>query len=282
MNKDLSFIGLANDDEKRIVTRALELARRSRDSSTRVSSFLNIREQKLIKTALLSDGSFCFTFYGGFPDAERRVLICFPEYIMYSMMLSPGHIDVDHDAQLEQLCRESVGDNIKLLRISCSEHVKLTHRDYMGAVLSLGLERSAIGDILPDGEHSAYIFATTTVATLIHDTLTSVGRTPVSVEFCKNDTSVHLKHETAESQAVASSLRFDCVISAITGVSREKAKLIIKQGHAELNYFSQASPDDSVGDGDIISVRGYGKYKLADTKGVTSKGKARITVLKYI
>ena len=120
------------------------------------------------------------------------------------------------------------------------------------------------------------------LAQFIFDILTSVGRTPVKVKLCDKNTAVNLKHNTVSSQVVASSLRFDCVVSAITGISREKSKTLINQGLAELNYYSKASPDDAVADGDIISVRGHGKYKIADTNATTSKGKSRITVLKYI
>ncbi|MBQ7821600.1 MAG: hypothetical protein IJ391_04890 [Clostridia bacterium] len=281
MNKNLSFLNFADEDEKRVVSHALELAERSRDSQTRVSSFLNIREQKLVKTALLSDGSFCFAFYGGFKDAERRVLVCFPEYVMYSMLLEPGCIDSSDDT-IYDLCKESCEDSIALLRISCSDFVKLTHRDYMGAILSLGIDRSTLGDIVPDTDHDAYVFVTAKMAQYISDNLTSVGRTPVKVTVCDSKSTVRLKHNTVSSQAVATSLRFDCVVSAITGISRDKSKTLIKQGLAELNYYAKASPDDTVGDGDIISVRGYGKYKIANTNDTTSKGKSRITVLKYI
>lgn len=281
MSKNLSFLNFANEDEKRVVSHALELAERSRDSQTRVSSFLNIREQKLVKTALMSDGSFCFSFFGGFKGAERRVLVCFPEYIMYSMLLEPGCIDSD-DAEIFELCRENCSDSISLLHITCSDFVKLTHRDYMGAILSLGIERGAVGDIVPMGEHEAYVFAAAKMAQFIADNLTSVGRTPVMTELCPTQTNLQLRHNTVQSQAVSTSLRFDCVVSAITGISREKSKAVIKQGLAQLNYYSNASPDDTVSSGDIISVRGYGKYKIADTNDTTSKGKSRITVLKYI
>ena len=281
MNRNLSFLNFADDDEKRVVSLALELAERSRDSQTRVSSFLNIREQKLISAALSSDGSLCFTFYGGFKDAERRMLVCFPEYVMYSMLLEPGCADCSDKAVLD-LCRESCSDHIVLLNISCSSFVKLTHRDYMGAILSLGIERNAVGDIVPVSEHDAYVFVSAKMADFITDNLTSVGRTPVKVIRCDANTAIHLHHNTIEKQAVTTSLRFDCVVSAITGISRDKSKTLINQGLAELNYYSKASPDDTVCEGDIISVRGPGKYKIAATSATTSKGKSRITVCKYV
>lgn len=280
MNRNLSFINFADDEEKRVVSRALELAQRSRDSKTRVSSFLNLREQKLISAALTSDGSFCFTFYGGFGDAERRVLICFPEYVAYSMLLEPGYIDPS-DIEIEKLCLESITDDIKLICVSTSQFASLTHRDYMGAILSLGIERSSVGDILPINEHEAYIFVTTKIAEFLIQNLTSVGKAPVKVKTCTLGEKIALKRNTVSSQVVVTSLRLDCVISAITGLAREKSKQMISRGLTELNCYSKASPDDAVVCGDVISVRGYGKYKISDTNGTTAKGKIRITVLKY-
>lgn len=280
MSKNLSFLNFNDNHEKRVVCSALELAERSRNSRTRVSSFLNIREQKLIKTALLSDGSLCFAFYGGFNDSERKLLVIFDDYTMYSMLLEPGCIEPDDS--IIKLCEETVSDELSLIKITCSDFVRLSHRDYMGAILSLGIDRSTIGDIVLQGDHCAYVFVLTSMASFVCDNLTCVGRTPVKAEICSDFSRVHLKHNFQSSQVVTTSLRFDCVLSAITGISRDKSKTLIKQGLAELNYYSKASPDDSVTDGDIISVRGYGKYKIDDSSGVTSKGKSRLTVLKYI
>ena len=281
MNKNFSFLNFADDDEKRTVLSALELAEKSKNQDAVISSFLNIREQKLVKTALLSDGSFCFTFFGGYREAERAVLLCFPEYLAYSMMLEPGYIDSKDDG-LFSYCRENTAGLITLVHISCSDFVKLTHRDYMGSILSLGIDRSVVGDIIVNSEHDAYVFLLSKIADYVCFNLKSVGRTPVRVTICNDYAHLRIKQNTSESSYVATSLRFDCVVSSITGISRDKSKTMIKQGNCELNYYSKASPDDTVTDGDIISVRGYGKYKIADTSGVTSKGKSRITVLKYI
>ena len=280
MKDNLAYLNFIDSDEKRVVCSALELAERCRSLKIHVSSFLNIREQELIKTALLSDGSFCFTFYGGFKDAQRRVLVVFPEHYMYSLFLEPGFIDSDDD-NITKLCRENTSDTIKVLRITCSDFVELSHRDFMGALLSLGIERNTVGDIVTDTKHSAYIFVLTKMAQFICDNLTSVGRTSVKAEICDN-VNINIKHNTQMINTIAASLRFDCVISAITGISREKAKTIINQGHAELNYYPKASPDQHVKSGDIISVRGHGKYKISDASGLTFKGKSKITVLKYI
>ena len=275
MQRNLSFLNFSDDDERRTVSHALDLAYRAYDTDICVSAFLNVREQKLVKTALESDGSFSFSFFGGFPGAERRTLICFPEYLMYSAGIEYGCNEAD-------FCGEYAADFIKLLHISCSRFSSLSHRDYMGAILGLGIERSSIGDIIVNSEHDAYVFVLAKIADFLKGELKTAGRAPVNVSETPLSYAPSLKHSTHEFDAVSSSLRLDCVISALTGMSREKSKSIINSGMAELNYYSKASCDDTVSEGDIISVRGCGKFKIARTDERTSKGKYRLKAEKYI
>ncbi len=281
MKNELTFLNFADEDERRLISRAFESAEKNSEHEFCLPLFLNLREQKLLKSALASSTSFPFTFFGGYKDAERCVLIIFPEYLMYTELLEPGYIDCA-DEKILKLCSTIAKEAVLTVKISCSKFEKLTHRDYMGAILALGTERSAIGDIVLTSDNEAYVIASAKIAEFILNTLTSVGRTRVCCEFVKDTQNISLFKKTSEHICVSSSLRFDCVVSAITGVSRDKSKTLINTGHAELNFYSKASPDDSIENGDIISVRGYGKYKIADTNAKTSKGKYRLTVLKYI
>lgn len=281
MKKSLSFLNFADDNEKRLVSRVLESAEKNGECEYVLPLFLNLREQKMVRDALPSVFSSAFTFFGGFKTGERRVLVLFPEYIMFTSLLEPGYVSADSE-DIRRLCLDATEGILCALRIKCSEFEKLTHRDYMGALLALGIERSTLGDIVLASPHEAYVIATAKIGEFICDSLTSVGRASVSCELVRDYSKLGLSHATSESVCVATSLRLDCVISAITGISREKSKALVSAGQAELNYYSKASPDDTVNDGDVISVRGYGKYKIADTSAKTSKGKNRLTVLKYI
>lgn len=281
MKKELSFLNFADEAERRLVSRVLETAEKNAEREFCLPLFLNLREQSLVKTALCSVSSFCFTFYGGYRDSERRVLILFPEYLMFTALLEPGLVSSDTD-DVEKLCREISKDTISAVKIKCSEFEKLSHRDCMGAVLALGTQRSSVGDIVVAGDHEAYVFASAKIAEFIADNLQTVGKAAVSAEKINIDGNLFLRRKTSEAVYVSSSLRFDCVISAVTGISRDKSKSLITSGNAELNYYSKASPDETVNEGDIISVRGYGKYKIADAQTKTAKGKIRLTVLKYI
>ena len=85
-----------------------------------------------------------------------------------------------------------------------------------------------------------------------------------------------------ETAVVVASLRSDCVVSALSGLSREKSADFIRAGNLTLNYESCGSVSKLLAQGDIISLRGYGKFVLCDEGVQTKKGKLRITLKKYI
>ncbi len=280
MHKDLSFLNFSDDGERRTVSHALDLAYRAIDSDVCASAFLNVREQNLVKTALESDGSFCFTFFGGYPDFERGVLMCFPEYMSYTSFMASGYITPDGDSYRD--ISDISGDFISLLRISCSSFTSLSHRDYLGALLGLGIERSSIGDISVNGDHEAYVFVLSKISEFVSSELKAVGRTPVNISIRDISEAVKIKQNLRPFDTVSSSLRLDCVVSSITGISRDKSKSMISSGLVEHNYLARSKVDAEVSASDIISIRGYGKYRILSTDTKTSKGKYRLKVAKYI
>ncbi len=282
--KEPCFIKYNDDDERRLTLHAIEIAENSLDGEISTTAFLNLREQKLIETALLSDGSFCFAFFGGHVGSERRILVCFPDYAHDIAELVHGKNPSDSEKVLTA-CKDFAGDRLDLYRISGGSKFDrpLTHRDYLGALLALGIDRCNIGDIAVD-DGCAYVFALSRLRTFISDNLTAVGRVPVKVEKLTLDDAVDLPSNTIELNCVVSSMRLDCVLSALTGVSREVSKSMISSGKCEHNYSVLLKPDDAVLPGDVISARGFGKYRISPqgTPAVTQKGKFRIAYFKYI
>ena len=280
MRKDLSFLNFSDDEERRTVSHALDLAYRAIDSDVCASAFLNVREQNLVKTALESDGSFCFSFYGGYPEFERGILLCLPEYMAYASFMSSGYIPPERD-NLPVISDIST-DYITLLKISCSTFTSLTHRDYMGALLSLGIERSSVGDIVVNGDHEAFVFVSSKMSTFIVNELKEVGRTPVKIAQKSLSEAIKIKQNLRTFDTVSTSLRLDCVVSSLTGMSRDKAKSMVSSGLVEHNYYSKSKPDSEINPSDIISVRGWGKYRIISTDTKTAKGKFRLKAAKYI
>ena len=103
----------------------------------------------------------------------------------------------------------------------------------------------------------------------------SAKRFDIPEDFC-------IKREFQSVSDTVASARFDCVVSALCGLSREKAQGIIRIGEAELDYFTEDRPDRTVGEGSIISVRGYGKFVVVSLSEQTKKGRLRLLANKYI
>ena len=77
-------------------------------------------------------------------------------------------------------------------------------------------------------------------------------------------------------------MRLDALLGAVFPLSRSDAKELVLRGLCEVNYMTEDRPDRSVGTGDVISARGYGKFSVGEETGVTRSGKVRVTVEKYV
>lgn len=154
----------------------------------------------------------------------------------------------------------------------------LGHRDFLGSFMALGIGREQIGDILT-GEGYAVVFCTQTAHDMIVNYVSKIGRVGVDISEGINKPLPAVTFE--ESSAVVASMRADCIVSAVSGLSREKSADFIKSGNFTLNYEVCTNVSKSLSQGDIISLRGYGKLVLSDNGTETKKGKLRIALKKY-
>jgi RNA-binding protein YlmH len=157
------------------------------------------------------------------------------------------------------------------------------HRDILGAIMGLGIERDTVGDIFI-GEGAAAVFCTKTASELIRDQLTSVGRIGVSVSDGLNESSAAAVKPAACADITVNiaSVRTDCIVSGITGLSREKAAAFIRSGSVLLNYEECDSVSRTVSEGDCLTLRGYGKFIVSGDQTNTKKGRIRLILKKYI
>lgn len=224
----------------------------------RYSSFLSDREQTLALAALNREGCEEYSFDGGYPFAERRVL-----------------------------CIEPAGacgfSPIACVRMECL-HAQdiLGHKDYLGAVLGLGLDRSSIGDIVldPDAPGTAYVFALEPAAELICSELTGVGRCSVHTERFYDQIPVQ-EPERARQSATVSSLRADAVLAAMLRCSRGQASDLVRGGRLEINHVAVSNPHAPVYQGDLFTVRGSGRFRLEEIGGKSKKDRQFITFFQY-
>lgn len=215
------------------------------------TAFLNEPEQRYARE-LLEERNVDFCFWGGSENCARRMLCVFPEggeetFPIYSLTFTFRSAD------------------------------SLSHRDFLGSFLSMGINRDQIGDILT-ADGYAIVFCTKTAYSLISE-LTKIGRTGVTANYGITRAVPELRF--TEQSVVVASLRIDCVVSAVSGLSREKSADYIKSGHFMLNYEVCTNVSRLLSDGDILTLRGYGKFVLADNGTETKKGRLRIQLKKY-
>lgn len=203
-----------------------------------------------------------YCFRGGYEEAERSIAIFLPDYMEEDML------DTD--------------EFFLPIEIKTSGYVNLTHRSFLGALTALGIDRSAMGDILLF-DWGAVLFALPSVAQfLLSDPspLERVGADKVKISLCDKSVIEGYKRSFLPFTDVIASERLDCAVAAFAGVSREKAKQSTERGDVSLNYRVCTRPSEEIAEGAIISVRGVGKFKIQSlTK--TKKDRIRLEALRY-
>lgn len=224
----------------------------------RFSAFLDIRQAEIAKEALNSICCERYMFFGGFEQASRVMLGVFP---MYS---------------------EFVADDFPIDSIvfRYRESDKLSHRDFLGALMNCGINRNMLGDIIVNDGYTV-VFANNAISSVICSEICKIGSVGVKSSI-EDDPKISLNESFSEIYGTVSSLRLDSIVSTAVRLSREKAAQLIRGGNVALNCNSDISVSDEVKAGDVFSVRGYGKFILSEISGRTKKDRLHIIIKKYI
>lgn len=226
--------------------------------SPRFSSFLNEAEQVLINSNFGYSGCNSM-MYGGFSDAQRKVFGIFPDWME----------------------KDSKEFPIKVLRVIKKYKKELNHRDYLGTVLSAGIDRKMVGDIVCDID-GAYIYILEDVADFIAGALQKIANVGVEVTIkdCLDIEPPKQKFEMINT--VAASERLDAVIAAILNVSRRISSELIKASKVSVNHVEVTSTDYLLKPEQIISVRGFGRFVYVNKGLNTRSQRIHIEVKKFI
>lgn len=217
-------------------------------------SFLSERKQALAEKYLRTICFENYCFFGGYESSERKVLA-----------LS------DSDVKLVF--------PISALEFRYRNCDRLTHRDFLGALMSLGIERETVGDILV-GDGRTIVFVKSELEDYIVSQIFKIGN--VGVKICNADLSkLPEGRGTEELLLVVSSLRLDNIVAAVTGLSREKTKSLIMTGNVSQNYIQTMNISQPTAVGDVLIIRGNGKYILNAVMGETKKGRIRISLIHF-
>lgn len=225
----------------------------------RFSQFLNERESAVAAMGARTAQTGHPFFYGGYDGAARTVCGFF------------------QGTYAEEMPKEELFP-VRAVTFSFRKCDKLSHRDFLGAILSEGLKRSVVGDILVAEDH-AVVFCLDTAVGLISD-LTKIGRVGVRSEAGITIELPEVKLERID--AAVSSLRLDCVVGACTNTSRERSALLIRSGQVSADFSVCLSVSGTVKENTVISIRGYGRFRLSKIVGETKKGRIRVAIEKYV
>ena len=271
------------------VSRAFELWRAS-EYGIEVTDFLSPGEIADIYSSLaarIGNGiQRCF-FWGGCRSTERCAAVFLPDWAAPED--PPPHRLPLEEERTEFFARwlsehPEAGEEIPIaaLRIRGSGFRSLRHRDFMGGILSLGVDRSVIGDIAVLSESEALTFAARRIVPFLLTELTRIGRDAVSCEEIALSPDYILPRRFEEAAAVVSSPRLDGMVKALCGLSREDAARLVRQGLVEVNYREETEVARDLAEGDVLSVRGFGKFIVGKVSGQTRSGRLKIPCRKYV
>ena len=238
--------------------------------SLATSAFLTPRDSHLASVYLTRKGAH-FLRLGGYADAERVRIAVLPDYM-------------ESVQSADDLSNFGYGDEIAALKVSASGYRHLSHRDYMGSILGLGVERAVVGDILVPREDGtlAYIFCDSAMARFFEAELTKVANDKVKTEtVALSDVEMPERRFAPINDTVASA-RLDCVVAALCNLARERAKEAVLAGLVEVDYECEERPDRVLTPPCLLTVRGYGKYRVLSACDVTRKGRYRLFAEKFL
>ncbi len=169
---------------------------------------------------------------------------------------------------------------VKYFKITNKSKFKdLEHKHYLGTIMSLGIKRELMGDLIVE-ENSCYGVISDEIFDFLVENLKEVGRNPVLVEEINKEEIPQLKFE--EIVDSVSSIRLDNIVSAMINNSRSRALELIESGEVSVNYLIEKEKNRGLKEGDIITIRKKGKFIFDKVLGENKKGKIRVLIKKFI
>lgn len=230
------------------------------------TDFLDMYQVSLVENFLRKINIKTYQLYGGYEDAERKVLFVYPE---------------KYD---DKMLEKNYDKILKIVRVTLPEEEKgqYSHRNYLGGIVKLGLKREKVGDIIVQ-EQGADIITLEEFSGILKQELPSLTRfenSKINVEEIQNLQKREVKVEQVK--IIVPSLRLDNFVSDLARTSRSKAVQIMEQERVFVNGQNEKKASKQVKLGDIITIRGKGRFVIKEFDGTTRSGRTVVVVEKYV
>ena len=230
------------------------------------TDFLDMYQVSLVENFLRKMKFENYKLYGGYEEAERRVLIIYPE---------------KYD---EKMLEKNERKMIKIVRVVLPEEEKgkYSHRNYLGGIVKLGFKREKVGDIVVN-ERGADIITVQDFADILKQQLPSLTRfenSSIIIEEIQNLQKREIQVEQVK--IIVPSLRLDNFVSDLARTSRSKANQIIDQERVFINGKNETKASKQLKLNDVITIRGKGRFVIKEFAGTTRSGRTVVLIEKYI
>ena len=261
--------------DTRLLDRLRDLARQASHQGIIVHTRFLTPAEQAEASIWLKKNRAPHAFFGGLPEAERKVCFILPDDLDV-----PGFLADPQDV----LSEEEIADTLTALKMTAPARLGKTppgHRDYLGSLLGLGIERDQMGDILVDG-HEATVLVLNRMAVFIQTNLTQVGSQQVQIDPIGLDVIKAGEQTFSTVRITVASLRLDKIVASGFSLPRTDAADLIRAGQVQLNWTVELRPDQDVPIGGTISLRGHGRIRLASEEGLSRKDRHILILERYL
>lgn len=260
LDKDTLLSHLHDEDDRFLGDFVLDKIKKVLErKSTERTNFLNPHQRKVALSLITQINGINYVEEGGYKKAERKRILVFPDYLF------PDHVE----------------SSISIIKVEGNFNFKeVTHKDFLGAILGLGIKREMVGDILVHEDYAQMIIAEE-VFDFVKLNFKKVNEVPIEVSKIEKDDLVIPTRHTKEIPTTVASMRLDAVASSGFGDSRNKISRDIKNNKVKLNYKVVTDPASEVEIGDLISIRYRGRVEVAEKRGLSNKGRIKLLLKRY-
>lgn len=255
MDKSKVTAHIKDIDLKNKMFRIIDKANGSlKNYDVRFSDFLNPFEVESAKAILNANDDLKYTVDGGYDESERKIVFIYPFYMDY----------------------EDINETLRFIQIEGNFKFKsISHKDYLGSLLSLGIKREKIGDIIIH-ENFCQVIVTFDICDFILMNLEKVARNNVKLKEISRKEVVYNPPNYKEINFTVSSSRIDCIISGLYNISRQESAKLISNEKVQVNYEKITSCSKEIKSESLISVRGKGRSQINNIGSLTKKGKIKV------